>query len=206
MPNFFNFTLNTKPWAQFRQPASAYNNRTLTACLHSCSSGREALTTARDAQQHSLYRLETPSPKGSSYMARDALQHSLYRPETPSPKGSSHTSQGCSAAQSLYARDTSPTANHVHLLLMQTQLRDAEPNSGTQSPKVGSEESLKSVFNNPMVGTIYRLVSSDVTNLQPTSGSGNLSPTLGEEVYAPLWFKTSVLLLLLTLGSTTKFW
>ena len=86
------------------------------------------------------------------------------------------------------------------------QLRDAEPNSGTQSPKVGSGESLKSVFNNPMVGTIYRLVSSDVTNLQPTSGSGNLSPTLGEEVYAPLWFKTSVLLLLLTLGSATTFW
>ena len=65
---------------------------------------------------------------------------------------------------------------------------------GTQSPKVGSGESLKSVFNNPMVGTIYSLVSSDVTNLQPTSGSGNLSPTLGEEVCAPLWCKISVLL------------
>ena len=77
---------------------------------------------------------------------------------------------------------------------------------GTQSPKVGSGESLKSVFNNPMVGTIYSLVSSDVANLQPTSGSGNLSPTLGEEVYAPLWFRTSVLLLLFTLGSATKSW
>ena len=64
LPNFFNFTLVTKPWAQFRQPASAYNSRILTACLHSCSSSREALTMARDAQQQSLDRLETLSPKG----------------------------------------------------------------------------------------------------------------------------------------------
>ena len=77
---------------------------------------------------------------------------------------------------------------------------------GTQSPKVGSGESLKSVFNNPMVGTIYSLVSSDVTNLQSTSGSGNLSPTLGEEVCAPLWCKISVLLSLLNLSSAAKSW
>ena len=175
MPNFFNFTLVTKPWAQFRQPASAYISRILTACLHSCSSSREALTTARDAQQHSLYRLETPSPKGSSYMARDALQHSLYRPETTSPKGSSqHRSR-----EAL----TSPSLSSVYPVLL-----------------------LPSVNLDPSIGFIYYLESTDVPKNKPTSGSGDLSPTLGEEVCAPLWCKTSVLLLHINLSSAAKSW
>ena len=38
------------------------------------------------------------------------------------------------------------------------------------------------------------------------SGSGDLNPMLGEEACAPLWFKTSVLLSFLDIGSATKSW
>ena len=62
------------------------------------------------------------------------------------------------------------------------------------------------VFQLLMVGNVYRLVSIVVSKLQSTSGSGDLSPTLGEEVCAPLWCKISVLLLLLALSSATKSW
>ena len=49
-------------------------------------------------------------------------------------------------------------------------------------------------FNPSYVGYIYSLGSIVVPKHKPTSGSGDLSPTLGEEVCAPLCFKTSVLL------------
>ena len=49
-------------------------------------------------------------------------------------------------------------------------------------------------FDPSYVGYIYSLGSIVVPKHKPTSGSGDLSSTLGEEVCAPLWFKTSVLL------------
>ena len=53
---------------------------------------------------------------------------------------------------------------------------------------------LLGVFQPLYVGYIYSLGSIVVPKHKPTSGSGDLSSTLGEEVCAPLWFKTSVLL------------
>ena len=49
-------------------------------------------------------------------------------------------------------------------------------------------------FDPSYVGYIYSLGSIVVPKHKPTSGSGDPSSTLGEEVCAPLWFKTSVLL------------
>ena len=59
---------------------------------------------------------------------------------------------------------------------------------------------------NPSIGYIYYLESIVVPKLKPNSGSGDLSPTLGEEVCAPLWCKISVLLLLINLSSAAKSW
>ena len=103
------------------------------------------------------------SPREALTTAMDALQHSLYRPETTSPTGSSqHRSR-----EAL----TSPSLSSVYPVLL-----------------------LPSVNLNPSIGFIYYLESTVVPKNKPTSGSGDLSPTLGEEVCAPLWFKTSVLL------------
>ena len=121
--------------------------------------------------------------QGKLTTAGYALHRSLYQPEKNIAQGkSSHYSQGCSAAQSPHARDTSPTA---HL----------------QQCSSHAIRVLQPLY----IGNIY-LGSFVVPKPLPTSGSGDLSPTLGEEVCAPLWCKTSVLLYLLILGSATKSW
>ena len=89
LPDFFNFTLVTKPVGTAQ--TTGFDSlprrlkgarRTLPACLQSCSTITEALTTARDAQQHRLYRLETHRPREALTTARGTIQYSLYRPET----------------------------------------------------------------------------------------------------------------------------
>ena len=135
---------------------------------------------ARTQSPWSHYNILMPRDKGLKSKGRRA-QHSRRGRRAPG-----RPRQGCRAP------GATTTSRCPGTRAWKARRRRAPP--GTQSPKVGSGESLKSVFKNPMVGTIYSLVSSDVTNLQPTSGSGNLSPTLGEEVCAPLWCKISVLL------------
>ena len=59
---------------------------------------------------------------------------------------------------------------------------------------------------NPSNSYTYHSESIAVPEPKPTSGSGDLSSTLGEEVCAPLWCKISVLLSLLNLSSAAKSW
>ena len=62
------------------------------------------------------------SPMGSSHMARVALQHSLYRPETTSPKGSSQYRSREALNIAHRKLSTSPSLSSVCPVLLSTPL------------------------------------------------------------------------------------
>ena len=114
--------------------------------------------------------------------------------------------QGCSSAQSLLARDTIARGKLSHQPGMLSSTVSTCQRHIAHRPPCSSNSNANSVLQPLYIGNIFYLGSIVVPKPLPTSGSGDLSPKLGEEACAPLWFKTSMLLPLFTPGSVTQSW
>ena len=143
------------------------------------------LAPTQSGKQTNHLREADKSPTRSRHIAHGKLSHG----------------QGRSSAQSLPARDNIAQGKLSISLTGSSQHRSQEALNIALF-----KQCLSSSIINPSIGYIYYLESTVVPKLKPNSGSGDLSPTLGEEVCAPLWCKTSVLLYLVIFGSATKSW
>ena len=114
--------------------------------------------------------------------------------------------QGCSSAQSLPARDTIARGKLSHQPGMLSSTVSTCQRHIAHRPPCSSNPHANSVLQPLYIGNIFYLGSIVVPKPLPTSGSGDLSPKLGEEACAPLWCKTSMLLPLFTPGSVTQSW
>ena len=109
-------------------------------------------------------------------------------------------------AQSLPAIDTPAQGKLSHQPGMLSSTVSTCQRHIAHRPPCSSNSNANSVLQPLYIGNIFYLGSIVVPKPLPTSGSGDLSPKLGEEACAPLWFKTSMLLPLFTPGSVTQSW